>query len=99
MYTCTDDLRAFWDRLFSGQIISQELLRTYLATHSRFNDQVGYGCGVYKRLDDSMFSIVGGDGGVGFDSRYVVEERLTVNILCNITNGENGMRKAVLEYL
>jgi hypothetical protein len=46
-----------------------------------------------------MFSIVGGDAGVGFDSRYIVKERLTINILSNITNGENGIRDIVLDYL
>jgi hypothetical protein len=33
---------------------------------------------------------------VGFDSRYFVPEKLTINMLSNITNGENGIRDAVL---
>jgi CubicO group peptidase (beta-lactamase class C family) len=99
MYTTTDDLRAFWDSLFSNRILSEELTEAYLDTHSTLNGNAGYGCGIYKRLDDSMFSIVGGDAGVGFDSRYVVQERLTINILSNITNGENGIRDIVLGYL
>jgi CubicO group peptidase (beta-lactamase class C family) len=97
LYTTTDDLRAFWASLFSNRILSKEWTETYLKTHWRFNDTNGYGCGVYKRLDDSMFWIVGGDAGVGFDSRYLPRERLTINILSNITNGEHGMRKAVLD--
>ena len=99
MFTTSDDLRAFWPSLFAGKIISDELLATYLATHTTFNDKAGYGCGIYKQLDDSMFSIVGGDAGVGFDSRYVVKEKLTVSILSNITNGENGMRRVILDCL
>jgi hypothetical protein len=46
-----------------------------------------------------MFSIEGGDAGVGFDSRYVVEEKLTINILSNITNGEIGIRDVILDSL
>ena len=92
MYTTTDDLRAFWDSLFSFRILSQELTETYLATHWSFDDTRGYGCGVYKRLDNSMFSIVGGDAGVGFDSRHLPQEELTVNILSNVTNGEGRVR-------
>jgi CubicO group peptidase (beta-lactamase class C family) len=99
MYTTTEDLRAFWDSLFSHRILSQELTESYLATHSTFNDDAGYGCGIYKRLDDSMFAIVGGDAGVGFDSRYVVQESVTINILSNVTNGENDIRDVVLDYL
>ena len=99
MYTTTDDLRAFWDSLFSNRILSEELTETYLNTHCAFNGTDGYGCGIYKRLDDSMFSIVGGDAGVGFDSRYLLQENLTINILSNITNGENGIRDVVLDFL
>jgi CubicO group peptidase (beta-lactamase class C family) len=99
MYTTTDDLRAFWDSWFSHRILSEELTTTYIKTHWTLNATNGYGCGIYKRLDGSMFSIVGGDAGVGFDSRYVVSERLTVNILSNITNGEEAMREVVLSYL
>ena len=99
MYTTTDDLRAFWEGLVSNRILSEELTRTYLSTHSTFNDTDGYGCGLYKRLDDSMFSLVGGDAGVGFYSRYVLQERLTVNILSNITFGEEGIKEVVLGLL
>jgi CubicO group peptidase (beta-lactamase class C family) len=99
MFTTTDDLRSFWDSLFSNRILSAELTKTYLNTHYRFNDTDGYGCGIYKRLDDSMFSIVGGDAGVGFDSRYLVQGKLTVNILSNITNGENAIRDVLLGFI
>ncbi len=99
MYTTTDDLRAFWDSLFRNRILSEELTTTYLKTYCKFDATRGYGCGIYKRLDDSMFWIVGGDAGVGFDSRYVVQEKLTINILSNITNGEEDMRDAVLSHL
>jgi hypothetical protein len=45
-----------------------------------------------------MFSIVGGDAGVGFDSRHLVQEKLTINILSNITNGENSIRDVLLGF-
>jgi CubicO group peptidase (beta-lactamase class C family) len=99
MYTTTDDLCAFWASLFSNRILSQELTETYLSTHYMFDDTDGYGCGLYKRLDDSMFSVVGCDAGVGFDSRYYVQARLTINILSNITDGESSMRDVVLGSL
>ena len=59
----------------------------------------GYGCGLYKRLDNSGFSITGGDAGVGFESRFIMKEGLTINILSNITNGESDIRRIVREYL
>jgi CubicO group peptidase (beta-lactamase class C family) len=98
MYTTTADLRAFWDSLFSHRILSTELTATFLKTHYTFDTASGYGCGVQKRLDDSMFAIVGGDAGIGFDSRHIVPERLTINILSNITNGEEEMRDLIVSY-
>jgi CubicO group peptidase (beta-lactamase class C family) len=99
MFTTTDDLRAFWESLFSHRILSPELTRTYLQTHWKFNETNGCGCGVFKRLGNSMLSIVGGDAGVGFDSRYLVREKLTVNILSNISDGENDIRQALIASL
>jgi CubicO group peptidase (beta-lactamase class C family) len=99
MYTTTDDLRAFWGNLFSYRVISEELTTTYLKTHCTLDATEGYGCGTFKRLDDSMFAIVGGDAGVGFDSRYYVQERLIVNILSNITNGNEEMKEVILRHL
>ena len=98
MYTTSDDLRAFWDSLFTNRILSEELTAAYLKTHCTLDGTNGYGCGIYKQLDDSMFSIMGGDAGVGFNSRYLVQEKLTINILSNITNGEEGMRDVVLSH-
>lgn len=99
MYTTTSDLHAFWDSLLSARILSSDLMATYLETHYGFNETDGYGCGVYKRLDNSMFSIVGGDAGVGFDSMYSPREMLTINILSNLTNGDDGIRQVILEFL
>jgi D-alanyl-D-alanine carboxypeptidase len=99
LYTTTDDLRAFWDSLFSYRVLSQELTTTYLETHSVLDPTTGYGCGVFKRLDDSRFAILGGDAGVGFTSWYLVQDRLTINILSNITNGDEEMKKVVPRHL
>ena len=98
LFTTAADLRSFWQHLFSNRILSPELTALFLQTHERFNDQTGYGCGLYKRLDDSMFSIVGGDAGVGFDSRYFVHQKITVSILSNITNGEEDLREVIMAF-
>jgi CubicO group peptidase (beta-lactamase class C family) len=96
MYTTNDDLRAFWDGLFANRILSAGLTATFLKTQVTFDHTDGYGCGIYKRLDGDMFWIEGGDAGVGFYSGYRVQEKLTINILSNITNGEEAMREVLL---
>ncbi len=99
MYTTTIDLCAFWNNLFSNRILSKRLTESFLTTHCTLNDNTGYGFGLYKRLDDSMYLIEGSDAGVGFDSIYIVKDGLTFNILSNITNGENVIRKIILDYV
>ena len=99
MYTTTDDLRSFWDRYFTYKIISKELTDIYLQTHYCFDDTDGYGCGIYKRLDNQMYSIVGGDAGVGFDSRYLLSDKVIINILSNLTDGEESIRDVVMDLL
>jgi len=81
-----------------GSTWKQNLTNFFLQTHERFDEKIGYGCGLYKRLDNSLFSIVGGDAGVGFDSRYFVHHRMTASILSNTTNGEEDLREVVMDF-
>ena len=98
LFTTAEDLRSFWQHLFSHRILSPQLTAVFLQTHYRFDDKSGYGCGLYKRLDDSLFVIVGGDAGVGIDSRYLVKQKITVSILSNITNGEEEVRQVIMDF-
>ena len=98
LFTTAEDLRSFWQHLFANRILSPALTAIFLQTHYRFDDKTGYGCGLYKRLDESLFAIVGGDAGVGFDSRYLVNQKITISILSNITNGEEELRKVVMDF-
>lgn len=99
MFTNTYDLCSFWEQLFSYRILSKDLTEVFLKTQWKFNDESGYGCGIYKKLDDTMFYIVGGDAGVGFDSRYIPEQKIVINIISNITDGEEEIRKFILSNL
>lgn len=99
MFTTTFDLKIFWNRLFANKILSKELTESFLKTHWKFNEKEGYGYGLYKAVDNSMFSIVGGDAGVGFDSRYLPRENIVINILSNITDGEELLRTMILDHL
>jgi len=99
MYTTANDLDLFWKKLISQSILSPGLTNEYLKTHYKFNDIKGYGCGIYKNIDDSAISIVGGDAGVGFFSRYIVKDDITISVLSNITNGEEGIANNILQSL
>lgn len=99
LFTTAADLRAFWRNLFANRILSPELTATFLKTQHSFDDKSGYGCGVYKRSDGSLYAIVGGDAGVGFDSRYLVDPKITISIFSNITNGEEELGEVVRSFI
>lgn len=99
MFTNTFDLKSFWQQLFSYQILSKELTEEFFKTRHEFDAKNGYGYGIYKALDDSMYSIVGGDAGVGFDSRYLPKVGVVINIFSNITDGEEELREFILANL
>lgn len=98
LFTTADDLRSFWRHLFANRILSPGLTAVFLQNHYQLNEKTGYGCGVYKRLDGSLFAIAGGDAGVGFDSRYMVDQQITSSIFSNITNGEEELREVVMDF-
>jgi CubicO group peptidase (beta-lactamase class C family) len=99
MFTNADDMNLFWKDFFSFNILPKELTEIFIDTHYKFNEKSGYGCGIYKELDNSMYSIVGGDAGVGFDSRYLLTKDIVINIFSNITDGEEEMRNYILSII
>ncbi len=99
MYATTDDLQRLWDSFLSHEILSERLTREYLQTRCAISGTTGYGCGILKRLDDSMLALEGVDVGVGFSSQYLAAGKLIVNVLSNITDGAADMRDALHRYL
>ncbi len=99
LYTTYEDLESFWDSLFSFEILSPELTKAFLETSYRFNEKNGYGCGIYKRCDDSIFKIVGVDAGVGFESVYLPQKQVTISVISNVSGGEQAVREVIRNHL
>lgn len=101
MYTTVGDIRRVWKSFHDYKILSEELTEDYMTPHAVINDRFSYGYGVYmrKHLDRSMVFFQGGDAGVGFDSRYIREMDLGITVVSNITDGEEQVRKVILDYL
>jgi CubicO group peptidase (beta-lactamase class C family) len=100
-FTTTYDLRNFWTALLNYQLLSKELTTLFLSSQITIEDSLAYGYGIYLSQLGKMKTlfIVGGDAGVGFDSLYIPEQKLLVNILANTTNGEEDMRAIIHEGL
>ena len=101
MYTTIGDIRRAWKSFLDYKILSEKLIEEYLTPHAVINDRFRYGYGVYirKYLDMDMVFFQGGDAGVGFDSRYVRRKELGMTVISNITDGEEQMRKVILDHL
>jgi CubicO group peptidase (beta-lactamase class C family) len=100
-YTTIKDLNKFWKAVFNGQILSKKLTKDLLTPHMIVDEPIEYGYGVYisKFNGMDMLFFVGGDAGVGFDSRYIPEKELQITIISNITDGEEKVRDTIYSNL
>jgi len=99
MFTTAADLDAFWRALFDHRILSEGLLEDWLSPKVEINERHSYAYGVYRRKKDDSYFLVGGDHGVGFDSRYLPARALVCSILSNESDGEEAMRDTILDAL
>ena len=101
LYTTLGDVRRVWISFRDYEILSEKLTEDYMTPHAVINDRFRYGYGVYmrKHLNMDMVFFGGGDAGVGFDSRHIREINLGITVISNITDGEEQIRKAILDHL
>ncbi|MBU0935877.1 MAG: beta-lactamase family protein [Spirochaetes bacterium] len=99
MYTTAPDLERFWKALLAGKILESPLLDAWLRPRLQIANQYWSACGLTRRTDNDSYSIVGGDHGVGFDSRYLPRSGITLSIFSNQSDGEEEMRELILELL
>lgn len=97
MYTNTKDLQLFWTSLFLNKIISKENLKQLIQSDIENPMQSGYGLGIYTSIfnDEKCYSSKGCDAGVGFNSAYIPSKKIIINILSNMTEGDDG----IIEYI
>jgi CubicO group peptidase (beta-lactamase class C family) len=100
-YTTAPDLKNFWPALFGNKILSKMLTREFLTPHITVEEPVKYGYGIYFSQfgGRDMYYFVGGDAGVGFDSRYFPDDRLQITIISNLTDGEEKIRDVIYRNL
>ncbi len=101
LYTTSKDLRELWTHLFSFDIISKRLLNEFITPRVKLWQLVDYGCGIYinKVNERQEYSIVGGDAGVGFNSKHIPADNLIITTLSNKTNGEEEIVITINDYL
>jgi CubicO group peptidase (beta-lactamase class C family) len=100
-YTTVGDVNRLWKALFGKKILSKELTKIFLTPHITVGGPVQYGYGLYisKFNGGDMYFFVGGDAGVGFDSRYIPDMDLQITVISNFSDGEEKIRDVIYTNL
>lgn len=85
LYTCAGDLNRLWRSLFDGQILSKNMLQSFLKSQVIRAGGKSYGLGAYRfnhGLNTAYYS-VGSDFRVDFFTAYFPEQKITASALGN----------------
>ncbi|MBF9016823.1 MULTISPECIES: serine hydrolase [unclassified Oceanispirochaeta] len=101
MYSTSDDIHRFWKAFLSGKILSKETLKGYLQSQVKISEKCDYSFGYYLPSSDSGTSLLmeGCDVGIGFKSKYILKENLTLTVISNKTEGEKEIFRILDEAL
>lgn len=85
LYTCAGDLDILWRAVFTGRILSEEMLQAFLKPHVTRKEGSSYCLGVYRNdiQGHTFYYAVGGDFGVDFFTAYFPEHKITASALGN----------------
>lgn len=99
-YTTLGDVQKLWRAIFDYRILSKKLIDLFTTPHTAVNERLDYGYGIYvpKYRNTKMLFFVGGDTGVGFDSRYLPERGTGFTVISNFSDGEETMREVILSH-
>ena len=100
MYASAADISRFWRAMAEGKIVSEKVLARLISPTFHNGGKRNYGCGFYLSEDEpeKVFFMEGGDGGVGFYSRYDRRRDNMQTVISNRTEGEVPI-KDVLKLL
>lgn len=104
MYTTVEDMYIFWSALFSGTIISKELLEAFIEPYIKESDDdddtTYYGHGIWMNVNNGKRShlyIEGCDAGISFRSGILHEEQIEYTVISNTTGGAWGIIDTIIE--
>jgi CubicO group peptidase (beta-lactamase class C family) len=97
-YTTAADLRAFWEALMAGRIVSPAAVTDMTRPRSDPTDGLRYGLGFWLGPDDAL-SIHGFDTGVGFVSVHDPSRHLTFSVLSNKSRGAWPCSQRILQMV
>jgi CubicO group peptidase (beta-lactamase class C family) len=88
IYSTAADIRALWEAVFAGRVVSLDAVAEMTRPRSDVPDMsMQYGLGCWLDGSTGAVRMLGGDAGVGVVSTHHPEQDTTVTVLCNQTRG------------
>lgn len=99
VYTTVNDVKAFWECLMSGKLISKEMTSNMLANHSGEAQCYGYGMWLKKVAEDAFLPYFqGSDPGVSFMSSYDASRDLLMVFVSNYGDNVWKLHENLVTY-
>ena len=85
IYSNVDDIELFWKKLFTNQIIKNDLLNQMISPQIKISENKYYGFGVWikKNNKKTLIEMIGCDLGVSYISSYNIDTKELINIISN----------------
>lgn len=101
-FTTVHDLHKFWDALFSNQLLSPDYTRILLTPHTKENEHIYYGYGIWIMMfDNTIFKyfVMGSDPGVTMQSSVYAKSKIHAHIIGNIDKGAGMIASKIDEFI
>jgi len=102
LFTTISDLNKFWEGVYSGHVISKDLVETFFSniiqTKPESDSYYGYGIWIYDAKDlATEVYIMGADAGISFKSAVVKEKELVYTVISNTGEGAWPILKKIVQ--
>ena len=86
LYTTATDMTLFWNGLFQGKLLSQDMLKQFLTPRTWYDDiegNIGLGVFINERNGKTIYWHDGADAGVGFHTAYFPDTGNVMTVFSN----------------
>ena len=101
LFTCAKDMDILWRAVFSGRVLSENMLELFLQSHIERDNGNSYGLGVYRYETEGniAYYAVGGDFGVNFFTAYFPKQKITASALGNTEVNTYPLLSAMMDRM
>jgi CubicO group peptidase (beta-lactamase class C family) len=99
LYSTTADVAAFWEALFGGRLLPDEVVTDAVRARSTTSPTSGYGLGFFLGPQEGIVSLTGSDAGISFRTVHDRVSDLTWTVASNTSEGAWPVARSLAERL